>query len=959
MLLTKGLGAAVLLLSGVQAGVAPVRLEARAVDANVTTTPGSATYTNTPISLPSSDSITTPGSSTTETDATTPGSSATETDATDVSSTATDVSTATDGPTTIDVSTATDGPTTTDVSTATNGPTTTDALTSTIADGPTTSEATLPTGTITGTGTSTGLPAAATDAASSFSDLVSAVSSIAAKPSISVEDVENFQEQAEDEYDELERIEAELKAIDPDSLSEDDSHIVEEALLGLGALLTWFSINLTALSSAVTAPALAATVFADIAPAFAAVITGTLLSDALSGLENLGNDNDGGDDGDDGDDNDDDDDDDDDDEPTTTEESAVSSTAEATSTTTTSGAFCSAIPYELDLHSSDDDDNSTDEDLWGRSVDSLVELEDRGHLEKRARFPYFGNCKKNKAPAFPANPSAKQLSAAEDKPNKQNQDWRDIILRWYDRKDCVSEDDMTPGWKIADNAEAKVKGAAAGGMHEYWTVDHIWELKFFTDFFEIELLPGPRSKGHKLTCDEFDDIFMTKYDKCGKPSTDAKLKTLMQQLVEKAPSSAPKSTQLEFVAMNKQINEIKGAMFKLGELKEKGFTDNFSKSTLQTIQTLEAIGNAVDIFNSGPVKALFEVTNQRMYNSFKGVEQFITDKGLPMSLGDVKFADNYEEFMTKRLDTNAQDAWQFVDKWTDKVRLDIAQIPDEDENKKTLSDLFNGFEKSKYASKSHYSFSANRDLAGAGGAAVVFKRSLWERAEGDEGDEGDSCTIETTTGEATSTVAQPTTIGESTAVSTTEESSTVTPTEQSTIASNTAESTAVSSTEESTAVSSTEEPTAVSSTEQSTAFSTTEESTAVSTTEESTAFPTTEESTIVTPTEESTAFSSTEDVSTFSTTEESTAPSSTEEPTSTIESSVSSVEPTSFVYTTVTTFLTSFITESTSEEPSSTIISTSSVPSAIPTVSPNPDGTNVVSHIPSMIETRAQLTTTI
>ena len=35
---------------------------------------------------------------------------------------------------------------------------------------------------------------------------------------------------------------------------------------------------------------------------------------------------------------------------------------------------------------------------------------------------------------------------------------------------------------------------------------------------------------------------MTPRDKCGKPSTDPKLKTLMQQLVEKAPSSAPKST---------------------------------------------------------------------------------------------------------------------------------------------------------------------------------------------------------------------------------------------------------------------------------------------------------------------------------------------------------------------------------------------------------------------------------
>ncbi|KAH7013886.1 hypothetical protein EDB80DRAFT_836102, partial [Ilyonectria destructans] len=792
MLPSKGLVTAVLLLSGVQARLPRPWLAARDVD---TTTPEPVTTTT---RFPLPFETTTPAAST---DISSSVTSTESTDTTDALTPVVDTTTTTEASITIDASTTaiTTDASTTDVSATTDASTTEAPATETTATAaPTTAETSL----LTGTGALIGVPTAATNAASSFTDLAAAASSIAANPTPSAEEVNEFQQRAEEESEELQRIQDQLQQVDRDSLSEDDSHRVEEALAGLAALLGWFSTQLAALAPAVTTTALAPAVFADLATAFGTAAAGGLLAGALDGLEDLGNEDDDGDD---------------DDEPTNTEQSsAASSTASETTSTTSSAVFCSAIPYELNLQISDDDDNSSD-DMRRRFVDSFrdsaVQLHERGHIEKRARTPFFGFCKNFAPPNFPANPSAQQIIKAEDKPNKQNQDWRDKILRWYDRKDCEGGD-MTPGWTIVDSTIAKAKGAAAGGMSEYWTVDHVWELKFFTDFFEIDLVPSKRSTGAKLTCDEFDTIFMTPYA-CGKAP-----KTVMQQLVEKAPSSAPKSTQLEFVAMQKQINQMKGAMFKIGELKEDGFTSEFSGSTLATIQALEAIGNAVGIFNSDPVKALFETTNQRMYNSFQGIDQFVTDKAIDISGGGFSFADMYQTFMDSRLNSDAAAAWEFVQTWTAKVATDIAALDEEDENKKTLTELFDAFKDSEYANTGHYSFSANRDLAGAGGAVIGFKRDLWGRDDGN----GDSCPISTT---EASTAAVTTT--ESNDQSTTTDEST---TEQTTAEETTTESTAVT-TPESNATTETTNESVATTTEETTSTDTSEESSTITISTES------------------------------------------------------------------------------------------------------------------------------
>lgn len=885
MLPSKGFVTAALLLSGVQARFPRAWLAPRGVD---TTTPEPATTTT---RFPLPFETTTPAAST---DVFSSVTSAENTDTSNALTPVVDTTTTTEASITTEASTTaiTTDASTTIVSATTDASTTEAPATETTATAaPTTAETSL----LTGTGALIGVPTAATNAASSFTDLAAAASSIAANPTPSAEEINAFQQRAEEESAELQRIQDQLQQVDRNSLSDDDSHRVEAALVGLAALLGWFSTQLTALAPAVASTALAPEIFADLATVFGAAAAGGLLADALDGLEDLGNEDDG----------------DDNDDPTNTEQSsAASSTASETTSTTSSAVFCSAIPYELNLQISDDDDNSSD-NTRRRSVDSLhdsaAQLQERGHIEKRARTPFFGFCKNVAPPNFPSNPSAQQMIKAEDKPTKQNQDWLDKILRWYDRKDCEGGD-LTPGWTIVDSTVAKAKGAAAGGMAEYWTVDHVWELKFFTDFFEIDLVPSKRSVGAKLTCDEFDLIFMTPYA-CGKAP-----KTVMQQLVEKAPSSAPKSTQLEFVIMQKQINQMKGAMFKIGELKEAGFTDEFSGSTLKTIQALEAIGNAVDIFNYDPVKALFETTNQRMYNSFQGIDQFVTDKAIDISGGGFSFAEMYQTFMDDRLNSDAAAAWEFVQTWTAKVATDIAALDEEDENKKTLTELFDAFQASKYANAGHYSFSANRDLAGAGGDVIGFKRSLEGRDDGD----GDSCPISTTeTSQAAVTTTESTTAEESTTAQTTTEETT-------------AESTAVTTTGEAISTTATTEQTTEQTTTESTVVTTTESTATTETTSDSIA-STTEEAT---STESALVISST--ATTFST---ATISRSTSEESSTITSSTES-ESTS-------TRTTPNIRTVTSDGMVCTLIEGSLHPVCTPINVPtaNPAGTNIVSQI--------------
>ncbi|KAH7145441.1 meiotically up-regulated gene family-domain-containing protein [Dactylonectria estremocensis] len=595
--------------------------------------------------------------------------------------------------------------------------------------------ATLPTSfQTTGTAAVVAIGAIATDAESSFSNVAAAASSIAANPSPSEEDIRAFEQLAQDEFEQLSSLETQLDHVDQNSLSDHDSEIVAGALLGLAALLGWYTLQLAALAPALATPATAAAVFAELAPAFATAVTAGLLANALAGLGELGNNNDDGDDNDD-----------DDNDPTTTQETtAVSSTETETETSTTASSTCSALPYRLSLPDEIDEGNS---DNFKRSIAGRIRLEERATLEKRAkRFPFFGDCNPPAGvkPAFPGNPGPKALAAAESSGGTTNANYNRDVAKWFDR--VVSCTTLTPSFDQIDTAAAKAKPGALANFN----VDHAWELKFFTDFFE-SLLPGPRSSDPKLTCAEFDAIFPV-----------CILTTVVNQVP--GPSNA------EFVAMQKDLNNMKGAMFKPTELANDFFTASFSGSTDTKIQALQSIGITVDIFNLDLVKNLFERTNQRMYNTFQGIDQRVVDKSIAIATPDFNFAASYETFMADRLTKGSQEAWEFVQKWMGIVEADIAALDPEEEETKQLQKNYDGFKDSPYASEGHYSFRANTALAGAGGTPFPFpKRDLWAR--------DGSCPLN----QETSTAIAESTTQESTASGFSTETATQTPSQEPTV----------------------------------------------------------------------------------------------------------------------------------------------------------------------------------
>ncbi|KAH7237867.1 meiotically up-regulated gene family-domain-containing protein [Fusarium solani] len=500
----------------------------------------------------------------------------------------------------------------------------------------------------------------ATNAASSFSAVAAAASSIAAEPSPSVDEISSFRQLALAEFKLLDSLETELREIDRDSLDDDDSHKVSDSIIGLAALLAWYTDRLSDLAPALTDTALAGGIFGDLATAFAAAAAGDLLADALSDLMDDGVD------------------------PSNTDKApGVSSTETATSTATSATASCSALSYRLSLPDEIDGFGGAD---FKRSIAGRVILEKRGLLVARGkRFPFFGSCSPANKPAFPGNPGPTALEQAEKNPRGGN--------------DCET---LAPGFAQIDTAAAKAKELSN------FNVDHVWELKFFTDFFE-SFLPGRSNSHPSLNCDDFNAVF---------PS--CILTTVANQV--------PGPNNAEFVAMQKDLNNMKGAMFKPGELANKKFTDHFSASTDTKIQALQAIGISVDIFNQAQVVALFDRTNQRMYSTFQGIDNRVQDNSITLSFSNFKFADAYRQFMSDRLAQASQEAWTFVQTWMSSIESDLSDLDPDDEGSQKLQKNFNGFKQSPYASQNHYSFLVNTDLVGAGGTPVQFpKRELWAR----------------------------------------------------------------------------------------------------------------------------------------------------------------------------------------------------------------------------------------
>ncbi|KAJ4308642.1 hypothetical protein N0V84_011978 [Fusarium piperis] len=355
-------------------------------------------------------------------------------------------------------------------------------------------------------------------------------------------------------------------------------------------------------------------------------------------------------------------------------------------------------------------DGGSDEPQWPAAK--------RAIFARAPRPAYFGDCAYpkdkwlGKEPQFPGFPDAKALVNAEKRANRNtkiNKEYNSRVQKWFRRKEETSTSltgwgrvKQQNGWEqvkvifedTTNPKTGKVEQTTKALVGDY-TVDHVWELKFFNDYFETRLLPGKRHpQGQKapLTCKEFWEIFD---------------QSTMQSLLEQAPGP----DHGDFMAMEKSLNVLKGKIFQVGELKHQKFIEGFRQPKsgdpiVETIKTLENVGIVVDIFKQKEVKDLFMSTNRRIYNKLREIE---TKKP---GAAKFKLADTYRRFMGDRLKIGADEAWEFVQTWTKKLDVEIEKSASADKQK--MKQRLNAFKGSDYNKQGHYeSFKGHGNLDGA------------------------------------------------------------------------------------------------------------------------------------------------------------------------------------------------------------------------------------------------------
>ncbi|KAI5460953.1 hypothetical protein BGZ63DRAFT_425415 [Mariannaea sp. PMI_226] len=622
--------------------------------------------------------------------------------------------------------------------------TTTTSLTSETNDGTTTSggsvvitttttaSAGLPTTTqATKTGAFVAVNVGATSASGAFTNLAAAASSLAANPSPSPEEVETFNQQANDNEKQLSALQDEVKGIDTSKLNDKDSHKVEESLAALAALLAWYGPKLAALGPVAATPALALPVLAELAPAFAAAAAaGGLLSKALDDLFDLGEDDDGGDD----------------DHPTKTdashtEKTTAASTTEATTETTTAStttedSCATPLPYDVVIPPLDDDQDFSQK----RSItDGMMEY---NVFEKRdPRFPNIP-CPANIQ--FPNYPTAPQIY---DYDKNGGSGFASGIIRvsqrYYERTNTCNAP------KLQKNSRSSYKQSDISGR---FNVDHVWELKFLSMFFQ-SFLVGRRGSSNLITCTEFETIFRASQGKCSPWFT--------------VVSAVPSEQNPELAVISPNINSIKGRIFRDQDLTDSDFVNSFANDPAKTIQTLWDMGLAIEFLKRSEIRNLYETTNQRMYNTMAGIDAMIEKKAITLGNPNFKFADTYETFMSPLMTQAAKRAWGFVFKYKAQSKQQIQTMLDanpKDPKVPPLQVAWLAFNKSPYASIDFYkALSVNTDLSSNSSPVSISKR-----------DEGDSCpfnpptTTESPASETTapgeSTVTQPSTVTEASTV---------------------------------------------------------------------------------------------------------------------------------------------------------------------------------------------------
>lgn len=232
------------------------------------------------------------------------------------------------------------------------------------------------------------------------------------------------------------------------------------------------------------------------------------------------------------------------------------------------------------------------------------------------------------------------------------------VQKWYfGTHDCTVE----PGF-----AWSKVAYWYPGMLASKQSVDHVWELNLLTLF--LTSMIGTSS----FSCDDMTTVFFP-----GTAACDNKMQIVFNQL----PSMDVKNIQNGFIALEQSVNGIKGYIFSQGLGTSPYYISNRANTFQNQVGALQDACMAFAILSQPEVKVLYDLTNNRIYQAFLGVDALITNNALKDTSGaplQANWGSSFKTWMTNHLDTISGDAWS----WAEAL---LSQLQEDTNNDATLS----------------------------------------------------------------------------------------------------------------------------------------------------------------------------------------------------------------------------------------------------------------------------------
>ena len=142
-----------------------------------------------------------------------------------------------------------------------------------------------------------------------------------------------------------------------------------------------------------------------------------------------------------------------------------------------------------------------------------------------------------------------------------------------------------------------------------------------------------------------------------------------------------KNIQNGFIGLEQSVNGIKGFIFGQGLGTNPFYIKNRANSFQNQVGALQDACMAFAILSQPEVKALYDLTNNHVYQAFLGVDALITNNALKDSGGaplQANWGSSFKTWMTNYLETISGDAWS----WAEAL---LSQLQEDTNNDATLS----------------------------------------------------------------------------------------------------------------------------------------------------------------------------------------------------------------------------------------------------------------------------------